>query len=143
MLMRSIVDGSTTPMATARAHRRITRHTETRLSLSRIIFESLTPKRVGSQSRMTQAATTGPARQPRPTSSVPAIARKPESRSRRSITDISATLANSAKSDLRTFSGALALALLFDARGFTAEIPEVVELCATDPAMSLDLDTIK
>src|SRR5207237_3172007 len=95
--------------------------------------------------RITHAATTGPARQPRPTSSVPAIARKPKSRSRRSTDDISATRANSAKTCSRTsaFAAAfLTLALFFDARGFAAEIPEIVELCATDPAMAFDLDLI-
>src|SRR3954451_12429094 len=93
---------------------------------------------------MTQAATTGPARQPRPTSSVPAMARKPESRSRRSITDISAMRASSANSEFWSFSPGVDLrfALFFDARGFTAEIPEVVELCAADPAMAFNLDAI-
>ena len=90
---------------------------------------------------MTQAATTGPARHPRPTSSVPAIARKPKSRSRRSITDISAMRANSANSLSYTFRF-LAFALLFDACGFSAEIPEIVELCSTDAAMAFNLDTI-
>src|ERR1051326_7653115 len=100
----------------------------------------------GSWSRITHAATTGPARQPRPTSSVPAIERKPKSRSRRSIADISATRANSAntRATRRSFFAALflALALFFDARGFAAEIPEVVELCAADAAMTFDLDLI-
>src|SRR5205823_3463142 len=108
-------------------------------------FESLTPKRQGSASRMTQAATTGPARQPRPTSSVPAMERKPKSRSRRSTADISATRANSAKSESYSFSSAvgfLALALFFDARGFSPEIPEVIELRTTDPAMAFYLDAI-
>src|SRR5205085_8549243 len=95
---------------------------------------------------MTQAATTGPARQPRPTSSVPAMARKPKSRSRRSTADISARRANSAKTwpTRRSFFAAarLALALFFDARGFAAEIPEVVELCASDPAMAFNLDLV-
>src|SRR5256885_3104546 len=94
---------------------------------------------------MTQAATTGPARQPRPTSSVPAMARKPKSRSRRSIADISATRANSANTcSTRSsfFAAFLALALFFDARGFAAEITEVVELRAADPAMAFDLDLI-
>src|SRR5436190_6911542 len=100
---------------------------------------------VGSQSRMTAAATTGPARQPRPTSSVPATARKPKSRSRRSTEPSSATRASSAK--WRTWRrssavGFLALALFFDAGGFAAEIPEVVELCASDPAMAFNLDLI-
>ena len=90
---------------------------------------------------MTQAATTGPARQPRPTSSVPAIERKPKSRSRRSITDISAMRANSANSLSYTVRF-LAFPLFFDASGFSAEIPEVVELCATDPAMAFNLDAI-
>src|SRR5438105_6738646 len=100
---------------------------------------------VGSQSRMTAAATTGPARQPRPTSSVPATARKPKSRSRRSTDDNSATRANSAKRRAWRRSSAvgfLALTLLFDARGFAAEISEVVELCASDPAMAFNLDLI-
>src|SRR5437764_5560890 len=100
---------------------------------------------VGSQSRMTAAATTAPARQPRPTSSVPATARKPKSRSRRSTDDNSATRANSAKRRAWRRSSAvgfLALALLFDARGFAAEIAEVVELCASDPAMAFHLDLI-
>src|SRR5437764_9192491 len=93
---------------------------------------------------MTQAATTGPARHPRPTSSVPAMARKPESRSRRSTADISAIRANSAKSFLASRSAGfgLAFALFFDAGCFTAEIPEVVELRAADPAMAFNLDTI-
>src|SRR5436190_1578883 len=100
---------------------------------------------VGSQSRMTAAATTGPARQPRPTSSVPATARKPKSRSRRSTEHSSATRANSAKRRAWRRSSAvgfLALALFFDAGGFAAEIPEVVELCASDPAMAFNLDLI-
>src|SRR5437588_1332537 len=93
---------------------------------------------------MTQAATTGPARQPRPTSSVPAIARKPESRRRRSTADISAIRANSAKRFVTSRSAGfgLAFALFFDAGCFTAEIPEVVELRAADPAMAFNLDVI-
>src|SRR5216684_2596501 len=119
------------------------RQTERRSIPSRT-FESLTPRRVGSQSRMTQAATTGPARQPRPTSSVPAIARKPNSRSRRSTADISAIRANSAKRFLTSRSAGfgLAFALFFDAGGFAPEIPEVVELRAADPAMAFNLDAI-
>src|SRR3954454_24647473 len=100
---------------------------------------------VGSQSRMTAAATTGPARQPRPTSSVPAMARKPKSRSRRSTADNSATRANSAKRRSWRRSSAvfsLALALLFDACGFAAEITELEELCASDPAVAFHLDLI-
>src|SRR5437764_537917 len=93
---------------------------------------------------MTQAATTGPARQPRPTSSVPAMARNPKSRSRRSTADISATRANSAKRFLTSRSAGFGLAftLFFDAGGFPSEIPEVVELRAADPAMAFNLDTI-
>src|SRR5664279_797925 len=143
MLIASIIRGSITPTATARARRRINRQMSTRSSRSTSL-ESFTPKRSGSESRMTQAATTGPARQPRPTSSVPAMARKPKSRSRRSIADISATRANSAKRfrTSRSPGFGLAFALFFDARCFTAEIPEVVELRATDPAMAFDLDAI-
>src|SRR5215212_8735521 len=103
------------------------------------------PTSVGSSSRITHAATTGPARHPRPTSSVPAIERKPKSRSRRSTTDISATRASSAKREPRTFSSGLRflpLALFFDARGFAAEVPEVVELCAADAAMTFNLDLV-
>src|ERR1700682_1592955 len=108
-------------------------------------LESLTRKSVGSRSRMTHAATTGPARQPRPTSSVPAIQRKPKSRSRRSIADNSAMRANSAKrrpTRRSSADGFSALALFFDARGFPAEVPEVVELCAADTAMTFHLDAI-
>src|SRR5438128_5708989 len=119
----------------------IWRQTVTR-SMPSSIFESLTPTSVGARSRITQAATTGPARQPRPTSSVPAIALKPKSRSRRSIADISARRANSAKSWSRTRVRLSGFALLFDARGFSAEIPEVVELRTTDPAMTFHLDAI-
>src|SRR5256885_14951662 len=102
-------------------------------------LESLTRKSVGSWSRMTHAATTGPARQPRPTSSVPAMARKPKSRSRRSTVDSSAMRASSAKSREKVFS---AFAALFDARRFAPEIPEVIELRATDPAMTFHLDLV-
>src|SRR4051812_6581903 len=93
---------------------------------------------------MTQAATTGPARHPRPTSSVPAMALKPESRSRRSTADISAIRANSAKRFVTSRSAGfgLAFALFFDAGCFPAEIPEVVELRAADPAMAFNLDVI-
>src|SRR3954452_17372681 len=72
------------------------------------------------------------------------MARKPESRSRRSITDISAMRASSANSEFWSFSPGVDLrfALFFDARGFTAEIQEVVELCAADPAMAFNLDAI-
>src|SRR3954465_2590026 len=93
---------------------------------------------------MTQAATTGPPSHPRPTSSVPAMARKPKSRSRRSTADISAIRANSAKRFLTSRSAGfgLAFALFFDAGCFTAEIPEVVELRAADPAMAFNLDAI-
>src|SRR6185436_14598062 len=122
----------------------MSRQTERRSSASTSL-ESFTPRTVGSPSRITQAATTGPARQPRPTSSVPAMQRKPESRSLRSIADISATRASSANRESYSFSSGvrfLLLAPLFDARGFAAEIPEVVELCTTDPAMAFDLDLI-
>src|SRR5258708_28115272 len=75
--------------------------------------------------------------------------RKPKSRSLRSIADISATRANSANTRPTRRSPAvaflavtLALALLFDARGFPAAISEVVELRATDPTMAFDLDLI-
>src|SRR5437588_586282 len=93
---------------------------------------------------MTQAATTGPARQPRPTSSVPAIARKPESRRRRSTADISAIRANSAKRFVTSRSAGfgVAFALFFDAGCFTAESPEVIEFRAADPAMAFNLDVI-
>src|SRR5688572_26435250 len=52
--------------------------------------------------------------------------------------------ASSANREPRTFSWepGLAFALLFDARGFSAEIPEVVELRTTDPAMTFYLDSI-
>src|SRR5207237_3724255 len=105
-------------------------------------LEPLTPRRVGSRSRMTQAATTGPARHPRPTSSVPAMQREPQSRSRRSIDDISARRANSANSWLTTSVRLLGFALFFDACGLTAEISEVVELRTTDTAMTFHLDSV-
>src|ERR1043165_5394777 len=141
MLMRSMVTGSTTPTATARARSRTWRQTAKRCSKSMRSLESLTRRRVGSASRITHAATTGPARQPRPTSSVPAMARKPKSRSRRSTAESSAMRASSAKSLDWIFSD-LTLATLFDARRFPSEVPEVVELCATDPAMAFHLDLI-
>src|SRR5260221_5335626 len=108
-------------------------------------LESLTRRSVGSRSRMTQAATTGPARQPRPTSSVPAMARKPKSRSRRSTTDSSATRANSANrrpTKRSSEEGFLAFTAFFDAGGFPAEIPEIVEVRAADPAMTFHLDLV-
>src|SRR5258706_2641380 len=73
------------------------------------------------------------------------MARKPKSRSRRSTTDNSATRANSAKrrpTNRSPADGFLTLALLFDARGFSSEVAEVIELCAADPAMTFYLDTI-
>src|SRR3954447_14072942 len=139
MLMRSMVTGSTTPTATARARASTWRQTARRWSKSMRSLESLTRRRVGSVSRITQAATTGPARQPRPTSSVPAMARKPKSRSRGSTAESSATRARSAQSRENLFS---ALAALFDACRFAPEIPEVVELRATDPAMAFHLDLV-
>ena len=74
MLMRSMVAGQITPSPQARAHWRIRGARCSRLAALRAL-ESVRPGRSYCSGRMTAAATTGPARQPRPASSMPAMSR--------------------------------------------------------------------
>src|SRR5437667_7358934 len=76
MLARSISSGSTTPMPTATARRRISTPSRSRRAAVRTL-ESATPSRRVPGGKTTAAATTGPASGPMPTSSTPATCRMP------------------------------------------------------------------
>src|ERR1035437_9968912 len=76
MLIRSIRSELTNATAQATAFARISRSNRRRSS-GFSIFESRSPRGSQSGGRITAAAATGPARQPRPTSSIPATWRKP------------------------------------------------------------------
>lgn len=69
--MRSMSRGQTTPMPHVTAHERMPSARDSRRAAVSFL-ESVSPGRAYSCGRMTAAATTGPARQPRPASSMPA-----------------------------------------------------------------------
>ena len=83
MLMRSMVSASTAAMAQATALARICMSNSLRF-FSVSFLESVRPSRWQPLGRMTAAATTGPKRGPRPTSSRPAMRRAPRRRAARS-----------------------------------------------------------
>src|SRR6185437_4183207 len=99
------------------------------------ILESSTPRRARVSGGMTMAhATTGPAREPRPTSSTPAMSAPPLRRSSRSIVVQRArcTIRVFARCELRGLAD-LNLALL-DPRRLAGGIAQIVELRATHAA---------
>src|SRR6185436_4705847 len=91
-------------------------------------FESLTPGMWRSGSSTTAAATTGPARQPRPTSSQPATCTNPTRRNAFSSVRVAGTRVTS------SFSGVL------HPRRLALQLAQVVQLGAADLGRSCDLD---
>src|SRR5687768_6126868 len=137
MLYRSISRAEAAPSAKATARSRILAARRTRSgAVSR--FESSTPAIARTSGGMTTAqATTGPARGPRPTSSMPAMSGPFPARSSRS------SGLQRAMQLLRRAAGLwhlhLRLALL-DARGLAGEVAEIIELRAAHLAAAHDDD---
>src|SRR5437773_8523787 len=129
MSVRSISSGSTTPSANASARAAISRARRAR-SGGASSFESRTPWTGRSRSRTTAPATTGPARQPRPTSSTPATTRYPSTDSRRSCVQPA----------VPRQATRLPLGFFFDARCLSLAIPQIVELRPSHLAPTHDLD---
>src|SRR5262245_22976785 len=134
-----------TPIAIATLRTRTSRCS--RVSASRRL-ESSRPGSRQRSGRITAAATTGPAREPRPASSTPAIDRYPRRRSSCSSRSSSARRPNSAKSagsgSGRTRGGGSYLfgALLVDAGRLSLAAAQVVELRAAHRALPLHLDSV-
>src|SRR5205809_7388807 len=99
-------------------------------------FESHTPGMARSGWSTTAAATTGPARQPRPTSSTPATYMKPTRRSAFSSVRMAGTRVISLDG-----MGLLGFPALFHTGGLALQIAQVIQLRAADlrPAHHLDL----
>lgn len=91
ILRRSISCSVAIPTPTARARATITSKSRVR-SDAETCLESFTPARRQREGRMTAAATTGPARGPRPASSRPAIRRHPRRRASNSNSSVGPTM---------------------------------------------------
>src|SRR5471032_1969025 len=104
------------------------------------VLESQTPGMWRSGCSTTAAATTGPARQPRPTSSTPATCTNPTRRSAFSSVRVAGTRVTSA---FRLQTSDLPLSGFDDVlhpRGLALQLAEVVELRAADLGRPRDLD---
>src|SRR5450756_1307328 len=129
----------------------------------RSTLESSRPGSVTRRSNTTAPAYTGPARQPRPTSSTPAIRACPRARASSSMAKSPSTRSRSLarshafrlppdpivprflRPELRTGTAipGSVVALLRDAGGLAAAIPKVVQLRASHLAVALDLDLLE
>src|SRR5260221_12341437 len=136
MLMRSISSGSAAATAQAMECFVIRSNNRSRSSAGTTL-ESQTPGMCLSGWRTTAAATTGPARQPRPTSSTPATWTNPARRSAFSSVRIAGTRV--IQSQVRTF---LALVLIFHARSLALQIAQVVQLGAPHLGAAHHLDLL-
>src|SRR5205823_3183856 len=87
-----------------------------------------------SGSRMTAAAKTGPNKQPRPTSSTPAIRENPRSRAMRS-NELTHRILMHGSQTCRLFA-------LAQTRRFASQIPEIIQLGAPDAASANQIDMI-
>src|SRR5580765_5324069 len=121
MLMRSISAGSAAATAHATAPAVISLQRSARSSAG-TAFESASPEIWRSGCSTTAAATTGPARHPRPTSSVPATYTKPTRRSQFSSVRVAATRPK----------GLFGFLCVLHARGLALQIAQVVQLGAAD-----------
>src|SRR5262245_36559920 len=119
MLMRSISTGSAAATAQVTACLTIDSYSCSR-SAAGTAFESQTPGMCRSGCRTTAPATTGPARQPRPTSSVPATYTNPARRSAFSRVRVAGT----------RVTRPLLLGAVLHARRLALQIAQVVELGA-------------
>src|SRR6266850_3066461 len=132
MLMRSISVGSAPATDHATALAVISLYRSARSSAG-TAFESARPAMCRSGCSTTAAATTGPARHPRPTSSVPATYTKPTRRSQFSSVLVAAT--RPPMSSVLTSSFLLLtfrLLRVFHARGLALQIAQVIQLGAPD-----------
>src|SRR5581483_239068 len=134
MLMRSISSGSAPATAHATACFRIRSYSRSR-SWAGTSFESQTPAMCRSGCSTTAAATTGPARQPRPTSSAPATYTNPTRRSAFSRVRIAGTRTTG-------MPRPLGLHVVLHARRLALEIAQVVQLRAADARRFRDLDLL-
>src|SRR3954451_19378007 len=103
-------------------------------SSARTSFESQTPGMCLSGWRMTAPATTGPARQPRPTSSTPATYTKPWRRSAFSRVRKARTLTIASRG--------LLLRRLLHARGLALQVAQEIELRAADLGGAQHVDLV-
>src|SRR5688572_19867863 len=136
----SRTEAAPTPKATARSRMR-TQSFSRSLRVSR--FESSTPRRAGTPGgMMTADATTGPAREPRPTSSTPAISSTPDRRSSRSI-PLQRAYRGSRRPPVTSLllGGVLRARLLrANARCLATQLAEVIQLRAPDLSAPHDRD---
>src|SRR3954469_2252601 len=143
--MRSISAGSAPATAQAIACRTMRSYRRSR-SGAGTVFESHTPGMWRSGCRTTAAATTGPARQPRPTSSTPATCTNPTRRSAFSSVRMAGTRLTSdfrlQTSDFRLHTSQLLLNHVFHPGSLALQIAEVVELGAPHLRGSRDLDLL-
>src|SRR4051812_47934674 len=130
--MRSISAGSAPATAQAIACRTMRSYRRSR-SGAGTVFESHTPGMWRSGCRTTAAATTGPARQPRPTSSTPATCTNPTRRSAFSSVRIAGT---------RVIRSALRLDDVLHARGLAFQVAQVIELGPADLGRARHLDLV-
>src|SRR4029453_5902505 len=139
MLMRSISVGSAEATAQATEWRTILACSFSR-SPSGTSFESQIPRMCLSGCRTTAAATTGPARHPRPTSPTPATSANPRRRrafSRVRIAGIRMRASLGSRSALTVGAPAL-----FHACRLALQIAEEVQLAAADFGRAHDLDLL-
>src|SRR4051794_9117562 len=138
MLIASIVAASTAATAHATARSR-TRPASTSRRSASSCFESFSPRTGRSGSRMTAAATTGPNRAPRPTSSTPATAWKPRARSSRSSVASQRILPPAGSGRIEESAILFALA---ETGGLALESAKVVQFGAADAAGAHHIDVI-
>src|SRR5688572_22595033 len=129
MLMVSISPGEASATAQAIARVVICSNSASR-SAAGTVFESLSPGMCRSGWRTTAPATTGPARQPRPTSSTPHTRLKPSLRSTFSSVRVADTLVIRRSG---TVPAAALLRALAHARGLALQVPQEVELRTAHP----------
>src|SRR5579859_1666341 len=143
--MRSIAAASTAPTAHAAARSRMRSASTSRRSGSSCLL-SLRPRMGRSGERITAAANTAPNSDPRPTSSTPAMARKPRARNARSIVASQRSLGPAlfvAFADATWASPASRpLLALPQPRGFALEVAQIIQFGASHPARTHHVDMI-
>src|SRR5580698_7309355 len=143
MFMRSMVAASTAATAQAMARSRMRSARTSRRSGS-ICLLSLRPRIVASGERITAPATTAPNRDPRPTSSAPAMNSKP--RARRSLSRMpwhfQRAVAFPSFRARAMSCPACGLSAFLEASGFSLQSTQVIELGAADLASAHHVDFI-
>src|SRR5579863_4125676 len=140
--MRSMVAASTAATAQAMARSRMRAANTSRRSGS-ICLLSLRPRMGASGERITAAATTAPNRDPRPTSSAPAMNSKPRARSSRSRMPWHFQRGSLGNLAARAMScPARGLSAFPEASGFSLEAAQIVKLGAADLAGAYHVDMV-